>query len=431
MIIMDRDRLYEYTTGDKFVAISGQFSIIGERAFAHGRMPVEFVVIPPTVTTVEEMAFYDCNEMFSIVIPGSVKKIGKKAFGYGIDGRIQGFRIYGEKGSEAERYAAENVFRFAVLYENAPSFDDYTLSCYKADKAARIIHLQSDLFKDITVPEINEEAERLIKKALDVFHSDCHEAISCLKKARYILSTMHMTEEQIIGLEPEPACSHEQDDALRQLAEIMCYVCYCGAADAAHNGDWQTAHDCCYTAYEALWLYHKPRTEKDFRIKRMTLKSLGICSLMLDHPAEALYWYYEEFDSIRDMNKNEENYRLFAECFERMSEALVAYGYLEAAEHFCGLAIELRRALIGQTEKGSHDDPESRDYLDRGFKAYDQFRIALLQRDDWRMQYACELLRDYRDGMPFLNDKEKDEITAEIEHIDRLAAEIELKRHTK
>ena len=61
MIIMDHDRLCEYTTAEEFVVISGEFRIIGERAFAHGRMPVRFVVIPPSVTEIEGCAFYDCN----------------------------------------------------------------------------------------------------------------------------------------------------------------------------------------------------------------------------------------------------------------------------------------------------------------------------------------------------------------------------------
>ncbi|MBQ1830384.1 MAG: leucine-rich repeat protein, partial [Ruminococcus sp.] len=91
MIIMDHDRLCEYTTAEEFVVISGEFRIIGERAFAHGRMPVRFVVIPPGVNEIEDLAFYDCNKMLSIVIPGSVKKIGNKAFGYGIDGKAESF----------------------------------------------------------------------------------------------------------------------------------------------------------------------------------------------------------------------------------------------------------------------------------------------------------------------------------------------------
>ena len=59
MIVMDKDRLYEYTTGAFFAAISNEVRVIGERAFAHGRMPVEFVVIPPSVTEIEDYAFFD------------------------------------------------------------------------------------------------------------------------------------------------------------------------------------------------------------------------------------------------------------------------------------------------------------------------------------------------------------------------------------
>ena len=39
MIILDYDRLCEYTTADEFVAISGEFRIIGERAFAQSLSP--------------------------------------------------------------------------------------------------------------------------------------------------------------------------------------------------------------------------------------------------------------------------------------------------------------------------------------------------------------------------------------------------------
>ena len=242
---------------------------------------------------------------------------------------------------------------------------------------------------------------------------------------------MHATEEQIFGLEPEPPRSQEQDDALFQLAEIVHYVCQIRGAEAALNSDWQTVHDSYKKAHEAIWIYHKPENEKDHHIKRMMFKALGLSSLMLGNPSEALYWYHEEFDSIRDIRKIEDNYRNFAECFERMSEAFLMYGYLEAAEYYCGLSIELRRLAINREDKKAQQCSDYKDYLDRCYKAYDQYRIALLQEDDWRMQFAQSLLKDYRDEAPMLSEEEKDMITADIEHIDKIAKETELKRRMK
>ena len=200
MIILDYDRLCEYTTADEFVAISGEFRIIGERAFAHGRMPVKFVVIPPSVTEIEDRAFYDCNNMLSIVIPGSVKKIGNKAFGYGIDGKVESFHIFGEKGSEAERYAAENGFDFIPLCENAPSFDDFTLSYYQTKRVNNDLYSQISRCYPLVIPEINSEAARLMNEALEIYQTDYTSAMDCLRKARRIYLTMHATGEQIFGL---------------------------------------------------------------------------------------------------------------------------------------------------------------------------------------------------------------------------------------
>ena len=431
MIVMDDKRLYEYTTADKSVALSDKVNIIGERAFAHGRMPVKFVVIPPTVVEVEERAFDDCNEMFSIVIPNSVTKIGEKAFGYGIDGKIQGFCIYGEKGSEAERYAEKHGFRFAVLHENAPSFEDFTLSYYKTGKINHDLYHHISIYYDFKIPEISDEATRLINEALDIRCSDFQRAVRCLEDARYLYSTMHATEEQILGQEPEPPRSQEQDDALFQLAEIMHYVCHIHGAEAALNGDWQTVRDSYKKAHESIWIYHKPESEKDHHIKRIMFKALGLSSLMLGNPAEALYWYHEEFDSIRDICKIEDNYHNFAGCFERMSEAFLMYGYLEAAEYYCGLSIELRRLAINQAEKEAQQGADYKDYLDRRYKAYDQFRIALLQEDEWRMQFAQSLLKDCRNEAPMLSEEEKELITADIKRIEIIAKETKTKRRMK
>ena len=423
MIIMDHDRLCEYTTAEEFVVISGEFRIIGERAFAHGRMPVKFVVIPPSVTEIEDLAFYDCNKMLSVVIPGSVKKIGKKSFGYGIDGKTDGFFIFGEKGSEAERYAAENGFPFVPFREYAPSFDDFTLSYYKTGKVNNDLYSQISFCYNLTVPDIHGEAARLLNEALDTYETDYPGAMERLKKARRIYLTMHATGEQIFGLEPEPPHLPGQDEAIYHCAEFMHFICNSEGCSAASRGEWQTSYDSFKTAYFEMWLYHKPKDEQDRHIQRMLFKALGLTSLMLQNPAEALYWYQQEFDSLRELRPAEKYYGKFAECFERIGEALLLYGYLGAAECFCERSVILRREAVKYAEKTTRSS-DYRDYFDFGFQAYDEYRIALLTDDSWRMRYACDQLGEYRDKMPGLDEETKEEVTEHIRRIEEIALKI-------
>ncbi len=74
------------------------------------------VTIGNGVTSIGAGAFENCASLMETVIPKSVTEIGYKAFGYlyedGIDKTVDGFTIYGNKGSEAERYANENGFKF-------------------------------------------------------------------------------------------------------------------------------------------------------------------------------------------------------------------------------------------------------------------------------------------------------------------------------
>ena len=77
------------------------------------------VVIPDNVKTIYEHDFYGCGMLTTVTIPSTVKKIEAGAFGYdyGDDGseEIEGFTIRGKKGSEAERYAKYNGFKFEEI----------------------------------------------------------------------------------------------------------------------------------------------------------------------------------------------------------------------------------------------------------------------------------------------------------------------------
>ena len=75
------------------------------------------VTIGENVKSIGIHAFFNCLSLKSVKLSDTTTEIGKEAFGYYYDGhekkRIHGFTIYGNKGSEAERYANENGFKFA------------------------------------------------------------------------------------------------------------------------------------------------------------------------------------------------------------------------------------------------------------------------------------------------------------------------------
>ena len=77
--------------------------------------------IPDSVTSIGDFAFEDCTSLTSVNIPDSVTSIGEHAFGYYYDSienkhkTVDGFTIYGNRGSEAERYANKNGFKFVAI----------------------------------------------------------------------------------------------------------------------------------------------------------------------------------------------------------------------------------------------------------------------------------------------------------------------------
>ena len=94
------------------ITIPNSVTSVGNRAFYNCTW-LTSVTIGNGVKSIGYSAFYNCTWLTSVTIPNSVTRIGKKAFGYYHDERIHGFTIYGNKGSEAERYANKNGFKFA------------------------------------------------------------------------------------------------------------------------------------------------------------------------------------------------------------------------------------------------------------------------------------------------------------------------------
>ena len=84
--------------------------------------------IADSVTSIEAYAFYGCESMKSVTIPESVTEIGAFAFGYlNRYEKIEDFTIYGKAGTDAERYANENGFKFVVGEEPAIKTGDVNL----------------------------------------------------------------------------------------------------------------------------------------------------------------------------------------------------------------------------------------------------------------------------------------------------------------
>ena len=92
------------------VTIPGRVETISDSAFAD--CDLNAVTITDGVREIDNRAFNNNPNLRVVLIPPSVTSIGPKAFGYNNDQKIEGFTIYGYKGSKAEKYANTYGFNF-------------------------------------------------------------------------------------------------------------------------------------------------------------------------------------------------------------------------------------------------------------------------------------------------------------------------------
>ncbi|MCD7826979.1 MAG: leucine-rich repeat domain-containing protein [Clostridiales bacterium] len=138
---------YEIENGEATIigcdtSISGAYSIpntlggypvttIGNIAFWNCKS-LTSITIPDNVTVIGRCAFDGCTSLTSVTIPAGVTSIGEYAFGYDFDYTfweyvlIDGFTIYGYDNTAAENYASENGITFISLGEYAEAEETTT-----------------------------------------------------------------------------------------------------------------------------------------------------------------------------------------------------------------------------------------------------------------------------------------------------------------
>ena len=101
---------FNYCTALKELELPEKITRIASMAFCGAGL--EKMVLPSGVTTLDANAFWYCEELQCIEIPASVTSIADNAFDGAGDSVEGGLVIYGESGSEAERYATAHGFAF-------------------------------------------------------------------------------------------------------------------------------------------------------------------------------------------------------------------------------------------------------------------------------------------------------------------------------
>ena len=109
------DGAFAGCTALRSVVLPNTLTTIGDAAFYNCNL--QTVDIPNSVTTIGGYAFSNNSSLSKAYIPASVTRMGSKVF----DACAAGFTIYGYTGSRAHTYATENGHRFQSLTYQAPN----------------------------------------------------------------------------------------------------------------------------------------------------------------------------------------------------------------------------------------------------------------------------------------------------------------------
>ncbi len=117
------DMAFIYNTDITRVTFPESLKRIGDQAF-NGCKELREVILPENIQEIDNLAFAGCTGLTEVILPKDIKEIGDLAFGsypfYPGGDRVQyykidGFKIYGYKGTAAETYAKDNGFEFIDL----------------------------------------------------------------------------------------------------------------------------------------------------------------------------------------------------------------------------------------------------------------------------------------------------------------------------
>ena len=188
LTISGTGEMYNYGYGEspfnteiETVIIEDGVTTIGDCAFG-GCEVLTNINIPDSVTSIGLYAFYNCTSLTSITIPDSVTGIEDRALGYNWDSdswedvKQPGFTIYGYTGTEAERYAKDNGFKFIPL-----SVPVFTLGDVTGDGSVDIADSLFVARADAGLATLTEEQ----KKAADVNKDGSADIADALMIARY------------------------------------------------------------------------------------------------------------------------------------------------------------------------------------------------------------------------------------------------------
>ena len=133
------DFAFIFCTSLTSVTIPNSVKSFGNEVF-YGCSSLTSVTLPDSIKSIRGMAFWGCTSLKSITIPSSVTSIGEYAFGfydnYGLK-KVDGFTIYGYKGTAAEKYAKKNGFKFVARNTTEPKTVRYAGSD-RAETATKI-----------------------------------------------------------------------------------------------------------------------------------------------------------------------------------------------------------------------------------------------------------------------------------------------------
>ena len=124
--------VFENCTSLKSLTIPGSVKTIEYNAF-FGCTALESLTIGEGIEKIDSLAFVDCNALTSISVPASILEIGGSAFGLHTEPSggfiiylkpVEGFTVYGYKGTAAEEYAEQFGLTF-VERDDPPSVTVY------------------------------------------------------------------------------------------------------------------------------------------------------------------------------------------------------------------------------------------------------------------------------------------------------------------